>query len=249
MKDRADFARKGIARGRRVVVLQYADGLLFVAENPSPRAAQGLRDLRPDRVRRGRQVQRVREPAGRRGPARRHARLLLRPARRHRSRPRQRLRADARRDLLTGGEKPYEVEISSPRSANAPRTTRSTGSPTTARWPTSTGSSRWAGPPTRSPSTSRRTTPRASTSTPRCTLAVEALGDDGADARAGSAGDRLEVAVLDRTRSRPRKFQRITEARLLSMFGSTRRSRRPRPAPERGRQRDRRRRATRTPAG
>ncbi|MGH3499188.1 MAG: proteasome subunit alpha [Nocardioidaceae bacterium] len=35
MKDRADFARKGIARGRSVIVVQYADGILFVAENPS----------------------------------------------------------------------------------------------------------------------------------------------------------------------------------------------------------------------
>jgi proteasome alpha subunit len=35
MKDRADFARKGIARGRSVVVVQYAGGILFVAENPS----------------------------------------------------------------------------------------------------------------------------------------------------------------------------------------------------------------------
>ncbi len=35
MKDRADYARKGIARGRSVVVLAYADGILFVAENPS----------------------------------------------------------------------------------------------------------------------------------------------------------------------------------------------------------------------
>jgi len=35
MKDRADYARKGIARGRSNVVLQYADGILFVAENPS----------------------------------------------------------------------------------------------------------------------------------------------------------------------------------------------------------------------
>lgn len=35
MKDRADFARKGITRGRSVVVLQYADGILLVAENPS----------------------------------------------------------------------------------------------------------------------------------------------------------------------------------------------------------------------
>ena len=35
MKDRADYARKGIARGRSVLVLSYADGILFVAENPS----------------------------------------------------------------------------------------------------------------------------------------------------------------------------------------------------------------------
>ena len=35
MKDRADYARKGIARGRSVVVVQYTGGILFVAENPS----------------------------------------------------------------------------------------------------------------------------------------------------------------------------------------------------------------------
>jgi proteasome alpha subunit len=35
MKDRSDYARKGIARGRSVVVIQYAEGIVFVAENPS----------------------------------------------------------------------------------------------------------------------------------------------------------------------------------------------------------------------
>jgi proteasome alpha subunit len=35
MKDRAEFAQKGISRGRSVVGVAYADGLLFVAENPS----------------------------------------------------------------------------------------------------------------------------------------------------------------------------------------------------------------------
>jgi proteasome alpha subunit len=35
IKDKADYARKGIARGRSVVVLQYDGGILFVAENPS----------------------------------------------------------------------------------------------------------------------------------------------------------------------------------------------------------------------
>ncbi|WP_278237290.1 proteasome subunit alpha [Isoptericola sp. AK164] len=35
MKDRADFARKGIGRGRSVVVLAYDDGIAFATENPS----------------------------------------------------------------------------------------------------------------------------------------------------------------------------------------------------------------------
>lgn len=35
MKDRADYARQGIAKGRSVVVLRYRDGVAFVAENPS----------------------------------------------------------------------------------------------------------------------------------------------------------------------------------------------------------------------
>ena len=35
MRDKADYARKGIARGRSCVVLQYADGILMVAPNSS----------------------------------------------------------------------------------------------------------------------------------------------------------------------------------------------------------------------
>ena len=35
MKDKADYARKGIARGRNSVVIQYDGGILFVAPNPS----------------------------------------------------------------------------------------------------------------------------------------------------------------------------------------------------------------------
>ena len=35
MKDKADYARKGIARGKSVIALEYRDGILFVAENPS----------------------------------------------------------------------------------------------------------------------------------------------------------------------------------------------------------------------
>ena len=35
MKDRAEYAQKGIARGRSLVACVYADGILIVAENPS----------------------------------------------------------------------------------------------------------------------------------------------------------------------------------------------------------------------
>lgn len=34
-KDKADYARKGIARGRPLVVLEYTDGIVLVTENPS----------------------------------------------------------------------------------------------------------------------------------------------------------------------------------------------------------------------
>ena len=35
MKDKSDYARKGIKRGKSVVALDYSDGVVFVAENPS----------------------------------------------------------------------------------------------------------------------------------------------------------------------------------------------------------------------
>ncbi len=35
MKDKADYARKGIARGKSVIALEYANGIMFIAENPS----------------------------------------------------------------------------------------------------------------------------------------------------------------------------------------------------------------------
>lgn len=35
MKDKADYARKGIARGKSVMAFEYVDGIAFIAENPS----------------------------------------------------------------------------------------------------------------------------------------------------------------------------------------------------------------------
>lgn len=36
VKDRADFARKGVGRGRPIVVMQLDAGILLIGENPSP---------------------------------------------------------------------------------------------------------------------------------------------------------------------------------------------------------------------
>jgi proteasome alpha subunit len=44
MRERSELARKGIARGRSVVALAYAGGVLFVAENPS-RSLQKLSEI------------------------------------------------------------------------------------------------------------------------------------------------------------------------------------------------------------
>ncbi|MGW0158897.1 proteasome subunit alpha [Mycobacterium sp. NPDC003323] len=44
MRERSELARKGISRGRSVVVLAYDSGVLFVAENPS-RSLQKISEL------------------------------------------------------------------------------------------------------------------------------------------------------------------------------------------------------------
>ena len=84
MKDRAEYAQKGIARGRSLVATIYDDGVAHRGREPVALAAQDQRDLRPHRLRRRRQVQRVRPaPRGRR-PPRRHQGLRLQPRGRRR---------------------------------------------------------------------------------------------------------------------------------------------------------------------
>ena len=84
MKDRADYAREGHRprsqprRGR--LRRRHPDR----RREPVAHAAQDQRDLRPHRVRRRRQVQRVRQAAHRRRPPRRPQGLLLQPRGRRR---------------------------------------------------------------------------------------------------------------------------------------------------------------------
>ena len=35
MQDKAEYAKKGIAKGRSIIAIEYQDGVLFVADNPS----------------------------------------------------------------------------------------------------------------------------------------------------------------------------------------------------------------------
>jgi proteasome alpha subunit len=224
MKDRADFARKGISRGRSMVAVQYTDGILLVSENVSQAlhkiseiydriafAAVGryneFENLRIAGVRladmRGYAYDR-RDVTGR-GLANAYAQTLG-------------------TIFSSGGEKPYEVEIFVAEIGDTLPTTRSTGSPTTARSPTSTDYAVIGGAADVVSATSPSTTSRGCRSPTRSSLAVAALGRQ-ANER-GEAEDRvipfkdLEVAVLDRTRSQPRKFSRIGPNRVEALLGT-----------------------------
>ena len=219
MKDRADYARKGIARGRSVVVLQYDDGIAFATENPS-RALHKVSEIY-DRIalRGGRQVQRVREPAGRRRPVRRPARLLLRPRGRQRARARQRVRADARHGVH------HRVQAARGRDRRRRGRREAGGRPDLPallrrlRRPTSTASSSWAARPSSSAARSPSEWRAGLTLPEVLDLAVRALGRGGGAASRGLPAAQLEVAVLDRTRPR-RAFRRLQGALLEDLLGA-----------------------------
>lgn len=211
MKDRADFARKGIARGRSVVVVRYADGILLVAENPSQAlhkiseiydriafAAVGryneFENLRIAGVRladmRGYAYDR-RDVTGR-GLANAYAQTLG-------------------TIFSSGGEKPYEVEIFV---AEVGETSASDtiyrlmydGSVADVQGHAVMGG--------QSDQVDAYLTEHYTADLDlggALRLAAAALGQDGAEPRTIAAAD-LEVAVLDRTRTQPRKFKRLTDA-------------------------------------
>jgi proteasome alpha subunit len=223
MKDRADFARKGISRGRSVVAVQYADGVLFASENPSQAlhkvseiydriafAAVGryneFENLRIAGVRladmRGYAYDR-RDVTGR-GLANAYAQTLG-------------------TIFSSGGEKPYEVELFVAEIGDAPgddqiyRLTYDGQVADEHRYAVMGGAADVV-----AGYLSERYAEGASLSE-AVALAVAALGHT-TDER-GEPHDRvipvkdLEVAVLDRTRAQPRKFARIGPYRLEALLG------------------------------
>jgi proteasome alpha subunit len=218
MKDRADFARKGIARGRSVVVLQYADGILFVSENPSQAlhkiaeiydriafAAVGryneFENLRIAGVRladmRGYAYDR-RDVTGR-GLANAYAQTLG-------------------TIFSSGGEKPYEVEIFVAEVSDAPADDQIYRLTYDGQVADEHGFAVMGGAAEAVASYLEEHYVEGSSLGDALQVAVAALGHSETADRVIPDED-LEVAVLDRTRTQPRKFRRLRPAQLEELLG------------------------------
>ena len=221
MKDRADFARKGIARGRSLVVVQYTDGIVFVSENLSQAlhkvseiydriafAAVGryneFENLCIAGVRladmRGYAYDR-RDVTGR-GLANAYAQTLG-------------------TIFSSGGEKPYEVELfvaevgDTVADDSIYRLTYDGQVADEHDYAVMGGSAEAATTYLKEHFTSGADLDSS------IRLAVQALGqgENAGDARVIPSAN-LEVAVLDRTRSQQRKFKRLTSGQLTRILGN-----------------------------
>jgi proteasome alpha subunit len=220
MKDRADFARKGIARGRSVVVLHYADGIVFVAENRS----QALHKVSEIYDRIGfAAVGRYNEFENLRTAGIRYA--DLRGYSYDRTDVTGRGLANAYAQLLgtifsSGGEKPYEVEIivaelgATSEQDQIYRLTYDGSVADEDNFAVMGGSAEVI-----ADIVGKGFQPDLSLAA-ATRLAVRALSSDGganAPTRVLDT-DALEVAILDRTRALPRKFRRIAGGRLTALL-------------------------------
>ncbi|WP_375432110.1 proteasome subunit alpha [uncultured Friedmanniella sp.] len=222
MKDRADFARKGISRGRSVVVMHYADGILFLAENRS----QALHKVSEIYDRIGfAAVGRYNEFENLRTAGIRYA--DLRGYSYDRTDVTGRGLANSYAQLLgtifsSGGEKPYEVEIVVAElgvTGSSDQIYRLTydGSVTDENdFAVMGGSAEVIAQAVR-----RGFAPELSLAA-AVRLAVSALAADGGPSAAPRelGVEALEVAILDRNRALPRKFRRLRPDRLTELLRS-----------------------------
>jgi proteasome alpha subunit len=218
MKDRADFARKGIARGRSVVVVQYTDGIVFVSENPSQAlhkiseiydriafAAVGryneFENLRIAGVRladmRGYAYDR-RDVTGR-GLANAYAQTLG-------------------TIFSSGGEKPYEVEIFVAEVGDNAADDQIYRLTYDGQVADEHGFAVMGGSAETVTTYLRERYSSGTSLEDAVRVAVEGLEHSESNTRVVRAED-LEVAVLDRSRSQQRKFKRLSPERLRSILG------------------------------
>ncbi|GAB3705180.1 proteasome subunit alpha [Mariniluteicoccus flavus] len=216
MKDRADFARKGIARGRSVVVLRYADGICFVAENRS----QALHKVSEIYDRIGfAAVGRYNEFENLRIAGIRHA--DMRGYSYDRADVTGRGLANAYAQLLgtifsSGGEKPYEVEIivaelgETPEGDQIYRLTYDGSVGDEEHLAVMGGTADAIADAVEAGFTDAMSLGEA------VRLAVRGLSGEGDRLEVAS----LEVAVLDRTRTTQRKFRRVGADELTALLGA-----------------------------
>jgi proteasome alpha subunit len=221
MRDRADFARKGIAKGRSAIALQYADGILFVAENRSPalhKVAEIYDRMAFAAVGRYNEFENLRIAGVRLADMRGYSY--------DRRDVTGRALANAYAQTLgaifsSGGEKPLEVEILVAEIGNAPsddqiyRLTYD-GSIADVR-----GYAVMGGPAEQVADYIGEHYAEGISLAGALRLAVDALGHDGTETRQLEP-DQLEVAVLDRTRTQVRKFKRISEETLARILSESR---------------------------
>ena len=218
MKDRADFARKGIGRGRSVVAVQYADGVLFASENPS-QALHKVSEIY-DRIAfaavgRYNEFENLRIAGVRLADMRGYAY--------DRRDVTGRALANAYAQTLgtifsSGGEKPYEVELFVGEIGDVAaddqlyRLTYDGQVADEHGYAVMGGAADVVGAYLKERYTEGAPLAEA------LGLAVAALGHTEGDDRVIPVAD-LEVAVLDRTRVQPRKFSRLGPARIESILG------------------------------
>ncbi|NGO73357.1 proteasome subunit alpha [Streptomyces boncukensis] len=218
MADRAEYARKGIARGRSVVVLQYADGIVFVAENPSRAlhkvseiydriafAAVGkyneFENLRIGGVRYAdlRGYTYDREDVTARGLANVYAQTLG-------------------TIFSANTEKPYEVELIVAEVGPAPEDDQIYRLPHDGSIVDEHGSVAVGGSSDQIGSYMDQRHREGMSLGEALKLGADALGRDSNGGERTVTAEQLEVALLDRTRPQQRKFKRMTQrqvARLL----------------------------------
>ncbi|QHC22022.1 proteasome subunit alpha [Streptomyces sp. GS7] len=224
MADRAEYARKGIARGRSVVVLQYTDGVVFVAENPSRAlhkvseiydriafAAVGkyneFESLRIGGVRYAdlRGYTYDREDVTARGLANVYAQTLG-------------------SIFSSAAEKPYEVELIVAEVGNAPEDDQIYRLPHDGSIVDEHGSVAVGGNADQISSYLDQRHRDGMTLAEALRLAVDSLSRDTNGGERTLTAEHLEVATLDRTRPQQRKFKRILGrqlSRLLDEHGAS----------------------------
>lgn len=221
MKDKADYARKGIARGRAVVVVACADGIVFASENAS-RALHKISEIY-DRVAFA-AVGKYNEFENLRVAGVRYA--DVRGYSYDRSDVTARGLANAYAQTLgaifTTESKPYEVEIVVAEVGRTPETDQVYRLTYDGSVADEHGFVAMGGSAEQITAKLRERWEPGLSLAQALQLAVEALGSDAAAEAAGQgprpiAADQLEVAVLDRSRER-RTFRRLTGTVLAGLL-------------------------------